>query len=78
MGDAWLVHYKSDTFKMEIEALWAEVEGLYVDLHAYVRHRLSSVYSQVTEDGPIPAHLLGRHHTIALEIYTHKNSKCET
>ena len=60
MGNFWIRHYESDTFKEEIDAIWEQVQDLYVDLHAYVRHRLSQTYSQFSEEDTIPAHILGK------------------
>jgi peptidyl-dipeptidase A len=48
-------------FSSEVERLWAQVEPLYKELHAYVRTRLAVKYGDVAsrKDGMIPAHLLG-------------------
>ncbi|WAR04272.1 ACE-like protein [Mya arenaria] len=50
----------------EAERLWLEIRPLYLELHAYVRHRLEATYSDIDNDprrifksGAIPAHLLG-------------------
>ena len=63
MGEYWRV----DNFEMSdmdgmVDRLWAEIEPLYVQLHAYVRRRLSLQYPelQLNPTGPIPAHLLGK------------------
>lgn len=59
-GAFWLDEYESDTFKNEVEELWNTVKPLYQELHAYVRTKLRDVYAdQFTDDGLIPAHLLG-------------------
>jgi peptidyl-dipeptidase A len=48
-------------FAREIDRLWEQVRPLYLSLHAYVRNRLREKYgaNTITENGPIPAHLLG-------------------
>ena len=45
----------------ELERLWIQVEPLYRELHAYVRHKLIAKYGADAErqDGMIPAQLLG-------------------
>ncbi|KAK4882077.1 hypothetical protein RN001_005396 [Aquatica leii] len=56
----WLYDYESPTFVDEIEKLWRQLKPLYLQLHAYVRHKLRQRYGEVvSEKGPIPAHLLG-------------------
>ncbi|KAK3785180.1 hypothetical protein RRG08_008521 [Elysia crispata] len=44
-----------------LDSLWDKVRPLYLQLHAYVRHRLTLRYGRgvVGTDGTIPAHLLG-------------------
>ena len=51
----------TDAEKMAAD-LWAELRPLYLQLHAYVRHRLRQMYGNDTvgTDGTIPAHLLGK------------------
>ncbi|XP_074661031.1 angiotensin-converting enzyme 2-like [Tubulanus polymorphus] len=40
--------------------LWSEVEPLYKELHAFVRHKLLEKYpGKFRADGPIPAHIFG-------------------
>jgi len=48
-------------FSADLERLWAQVEPLYKELHAYVRRRLAAKYGAAAErnDGMIPADLLG-------------------
>lgn len=44
------------------EQMWSQVEPLYQQLHAYVRHRLRQVYPEYSmffDRGVIPAHILG-------------------
>src|SRR5580704_6177114 len=50
-----------DAFGAELDRLWQQVRPLYVSLHAYVRWNLEKKYGAgvVSEDRPIPAHLLG-------------------
>lgn len=59
-GDYWLDEYESDTIKEDVEQLWQTLKPLYQKMHAYVRAKLRDVYTdQISEDGLIPAHLLG-------------------
>lgn len=59
-GAFWLREYESETFKEEIEQLWQTLKPFYQQMHAYVRAKLRDTYGdQFTEDGLIPAHLLG-------------------
>jgi peptidyl-dipeptidase A len=62
-GTLWRSMYDMppDQFSAELERLWAQVEPLYKELHAYVRGRLVAKYGAAAErkDGMIPAHLLG-------------------
>ena len=59
-GAFWLREYESDTIKEDIEGLWQTLKPFYQQLHAYVRAKLRQTYKdQITEDGLIPAHLLG-------------------
>ena len=50
-----------EQFSAELERLWTQVEPLYKELHAYVRHKLIQKYGAEAQraDGMIPAHLLG-------------------
>jgi len=60
-GAFWVDDYESDTFKDDIEELWQTLKPFYNQIHAYVRAKLRNVYpDQFTDDGLIPAHLLGR------------------
>jgi peptidyl-dipeptidase A len=62
-GALWRSKYDMapDAFAKEVDRLWEQVKPLYVSLHAYVRKKLREQYGPavVSEDGPIPAHLLG-------------------
>jgi peptidyl-dipeptidase A len=63
VGSMWRSNYDMtpDQFAAEVDRLWQQVRPLYVSLHAYVRWKLAEKYgpSVVSEDAPIPAHLLG-------------------
>jgi peptidyl-dipeptidase A len=62
-GAMWRAKYdmEPDAFAAEMERLWKQVKPLYDSLYVYTRHKLSEKYGKqvVSEDGPIPAHLLG-------------------
>jgi peptidyl-dipeptidase A len=62
-GAMWRSNYDmpADEFARETDRLWNQVRPLYLQLHAYVRSRLSERYGKnvVPPDGLIPAHLLG-------------------
>jgi len=62
-GAMWRSNYDMppDAFAAELDRLWQQVRPLYVSLHAYVRWQLEKKYGAglVSEDRPIPAHLLG-------------------
>lgn len=53
--------YAPDHFKADIEELWQTIKPFYLQLHAYVRAKLSAHYGKdrVPLSAPIPAHLLG-------------------
>lgn len=63
VGAMWRSGYdmSPDQFAAEVDRLWQQVRPLYVSLHAYVRWQLAKKYGPgaVSEDAPIPAHLLG-------------------
>jgi peptidyl-dipeptidase A len=63
VGAMWRSNYDMapDAFGAELDRLWQQVRPLYVSLHAYVRWNLEKKYGAgvVSEDRPIPAHLLG-------------------
>ena len=61
-GAMWRSRYDMapDAFAKELDRLWAQLQPLYLSLHAHVRARLHEKYgNDVPLDGPIPAHLLG-------------------
>jgi peptidyl-dipeptidase A len=62
-GALWRAGYDmdADAFAAEVNRLWDQVAPLYEGLHCYVRAGLGDAYGTevVTQDGPIPAHLLG-------------------
>jgi hypothetical protein len=43
-GDEWRSRYETDTFEQDVYSLYAQVEPLYKELHAYVRRKLFDVY----------------------------------
>jgi peptidyl-dipeptidase A len=51
----------ADEFSKELDRLWQQVRPLYVSLHSYARWKLAEKYGKdvVSENEPIPAHLLG-------------------
>ena len=62
VGAMWRSGYDmpADSFAIELERLWQQVEPLYAQLHAYTRTRLRTTYGdQVPATGPIPAQFLG-------------------
>ncbi|MEE8371048.1 MAG: M2 family metallopeptidase, partial [Sphingomonadales bacterium] len=63
VGDLWRAGYdmKADAFAAEVDRLWGDVKPLYDSLHCYVKDRLIDQYGDAakSEDGMIPAHLLG-------------------
>jgi peptidyl-dipeptidase A len=62
-GAMWRSKYDMDpdAFAAEMERLWQQVKPLYDSLYTYTRRKLSEKYGKdvVSEDKPIPAHLLG-------------------
>ncbi|KAM9424543.1 angiotensin-converting enzyme [Pholidichthys leucotaenia] len=60
-GAFWRSLYETPTFEQDLEALWKELEPLYLNVHAYVRRALYKKYGSkyINLKGPIPAHLLG-------------------
>ena len=62
-GAMWRSKYdmEPDAFAAEMERLWQQVKPLYDSLYTYTRHKLAEKYGTnvVSEDKPIPAHLLG-------------------
>ncbi|MEO6120019.1 MAG: M2 family metallopeptidase [Terriglobales bacterium] len=63
VGALWRSNYDMppDAFATEMERLWQQVKPLYLSLHTYTRNQLRKKYGPnvVSDDGPIPAHLLG-------------------
>jgi peptidyl-dipeptidase A len=63
VGAMWRSNYDMppDKFAAEVDRLWQQVRPLYEALHAYTRTQLVKKYGAavLTEDQPIPAHLLG-------------------
>lgn len=60
-GAFWRSLYETPTFEEDLEALWKELQPLYLNLHAYVRRGLFKKFGseRINLKGPIPAHLLG-------------------
>ncbi|XP_066520226.1 angiotensin-converting enzyme [Hoplias malabaricus] len=60
-GAFWRSLYETPTFEEDLEALWKDLQPLYLNLHAYVRRALFKKYGEkhINLKGPIPAHLLG-------------------
>ncbi|KAJ8961523.1 hypothetical protein NQ318_014773 [Aromia moschata] len=59
-AEYWLHDYEDPNIRQEIQNLWEQLKPLYLQLHAYVRHKLRQKYGDiVSEKGPIPVHLLG-------------------
>lgn len=49
-----------EAFEADMERVWGQLKPLYDDLHCYVRGALAKSYpGKVSQNGPIPAHLLG-------------------
>ncbi len=63
LGTMWRSAYDmpAEDFPAELDRLWIDVKPLYEALHCHVRARLGEQYGSelVSQDGPIPAHLLG-------------------
>ena len=63
LGSMWRSAYDMppEDFPAELDRLWGEVKPLYEALHCHVRAKLGERYGTelVSENGPIPAHLLG-------------------
>ena len=63
VGALWRSNYDMppDAFEKDLDRLWAQLQPLYLSLHAYVRGQLAKKYGKdaVPPNGPIPAHLLG-------------------
>ncbi|RWS23656.1 angiotensin-converting enzyme-like protein, partial [Leptotrombidium deliense] len=61
LGDLWLEPYEDNCIKKKVSELWNQLKQFYMELHAYVRIKLTKRYgkSKMPVDGTIPAHLLG-------------------
>jgi peptidyl-dipeptidase A len=60
LGQAWRLQYEVSNLDAIVEELWNDLRPLYLELHAYVRYRLTEVYpGKVSQDDHIDAHLLG-------------------
>ena len=63
VGTMWRSGYDMDpdAFAQEADRLWGQVKPLYESLQCHVRAELSDYYGDrvVSDQGPIPAHLLG-------------------
>jgi peptidyl-dipeptidase A len=59
-GQAWRLRYEVDDLGAIVEKLWNDLRPLYLEMHAYVRYKLTKVYrGKVSEGDYIDAHLLG-------------------
>ena len=62
-GEYWRSRYEDPEFRTLCENLWNQLQPLYEELHAYVRHMLIQQYpgheGDFPTEGHIPAHLLG-------------------
>ncbi|CAH1388984.1 unnamed protein product [Nezara viridula] len=61
-SEMWTRQYESDDFVDILSIYWEGVKPLYLQLHAYVRHKLHGLYGDVAganDCGKIPAHLTG-------------------
>ncbi|XP_069801979.1 angiotensin-converting enzyme 2 [Dendropsophus ebraccatus] len=70
-GDYWRGNYETltedskykytrDDLMKDVEKTFQEIQPLYMELHAYVRHKLQNHYgSYIDSNGGLPAHLLG-------------------
>lgn len=60
-AEMWLDEYEDKTMEHQLEAIYNDIKPLYEQIHGYVRYRLRKHYGSdvVSEDGPIPMHLLG-------------------
>ncbi|KAF0303947.1 Angiotensin-converting enzyme [Amphibalanus amphitrite] len=62
MGAVWRYELEMPNIEQTAAGLYEEIKPLYQQLHALVRAQLRSYYGPqlVSDDGPIPAHLLGK------------------
>lgn len=68
-GAFWRSLYETPTFEQDLEALWKDLQPLYLNLHTYVRRGLYKKYGKdrINLKGPIPAHLLGNSNMITFQ-----------
>jgi len=62
LGAMWREDFETDNFIQSIDKLWKMVEPLYLELHTYVKRKLSQRYGKKIDvsDGLIPANILGK------------------
>lgn len=62
-GALWRSDYESPKFIEDMDRIWEKVKPLYNELHRYVTKKLKERYKDkfITDDGFIPAHILGIH-----------------
>ncbi|XP_055614135.1 angiotensin-converting enzyme-like [Uranotaenia lowii] len=60
-AEVWLNEYDDPSFEQQVEDVIVQIRPLYEQIHAYVRFKLRQKYGPaiVSENGPIPIHLLG-------------------
>ncbi|XP_051171551.1 angiotensin-converting enzyme-like [Leptopilina boulardi] len=70
-AEMWAADYATSNFEETIMKLWTEIKPLYDQLHAYVRRKLGIFYGSrlISENGTIPAHLLGNMWAQKWDIY---------
>ena len=59
LGDQWRQKYDTLTFEDDMLGLYADMEGLYKQLHAYVRRQLYYVYGDDVIDLEARLYILG-------------------
>lgn len=70
IGECWREELEVPDLTAVLEELLDDITPFHKLLHAFVRHRLRQYYGPdlVSEDGPIPAHLLGKQPIILIMI----------
>lgn len=60
-GELWRAAYEDENFVSEIDALWSQIEPLYIELHKYAANKLKERYGNRIDysDGLLPAHVFG-------------------
>ncbi|KAG5677065.1 hypothetical protein PVAND_006849 [Polypedilum vanderplanki] len=60
-SEMWLSNYEDENFEKNIEEILEQIKPFYMQLHAFVRHKLHEHYGPEHVDlkKPIPMHLLG-------------------